>query len=385
MVPTLTLLWTTLIEGEFTVLDDRIQAQGGEIVQVTLASLPTRIVSALAKGAVIVVARGDREAGLALSIGADEVLRTGEIDAATVDSTIQRARARAGARAARDSALNASQVEDWTAFALLAAALGSELSAPLMVASTNCEMLSAEIVGLLRVTDELVAQAASGSPDEHERRLVAMRAAAPSSSDIHDMFIDVRISLQRAVSLVRALREVAFDSDGVGAVPVGEMVRSFSQLLSGYLGTWARLSVEAKGPCIARVARPALTYILAALIAKGVDSIRESGRRDGRIQLRAFTEEDCVVLEIVHNGTTPRTDFGATLVDTTFRTSSDALVWSDYTGIRERVRQAGYELLVDSDDAGTTARLLLPTGAAPAYVDVPQGWSNVRRNPARSD
>ena len=72
-------------------------------------------------------------------------------------------------------------------------------------------------------------------------------------------------------------------------------------------------------------------------------------------------------------------------MDTTFRTSAESLVWSDYTGIRERVRQAGYELLVDSDDTGTTSRLLLPTSAAAAVVDLPQGWSHVRRNTTPSD
>src|SRR5262249_2062798 len=147
-------------------------------------------------------------------------------------------------RAAREATRGA-RPDDWTAFALLAAALSNELAPPLMVALTNCELLSSSLGPVLDVTDEFISWATLVTPTEHLRRLVARRTAAPSSDELVSMVADARVALSRASRLVRLLREITFPDDDSSSVSVATVLRDLRAMLANYMSARADLEIAA--------------------------------------------------------------------------------------------------------------------------------------------
>jgi hypothetical protein len=358
MAARLSLLWTTLADAELALVEEMAEAHGAQLLRIGMARLGARLAPLLVEGAVVVFVERDRDASHALSLGVDEVLRSGEITPGALSAAIERARSRASGRLARDSGRRALQAEDSGGFSLLAAALGNELGGPLMVASSSCEMVSCALVSLVGVTDELAGWAALSAPTDHLRRLLALRSSAPSSRDLNDVVGDARTSLERAVALIRTLRELSFDG-GEGAVDVRGMLTELVNLLRGYVVYWAELELDVSGRCIAQVTRSSFTCLLAALIASALESVRASSKRRGRIGIHASEQDGCVLVEVHHNGRFTRTDLGLGVLDVHGPNRANH---ADLLAIRRRAQQLGGDLLVDSDEEGTTLRLLLAAG-----------------------
>src|SRR5688572_18461357 len=121
MAPSITVLWTAILEDDRRLLEALELAPKDQLLQVSKTGLPGAVLGAVARGAVVMVAARDEEATHALSLGVDEVLRTGEMTAASLKLALQRARVRAGVRETRFPD------DDGTAFSLLAAAVGHDL------------------------------------------------------------------------------------------------------------------------------------------------------------------------------------------------------------------------------------------------------------------
>jgi two-component system, NtrC family, sensor kinase len=333
------------------------------------------VLAAVARGAVVMVASRDEEATHALSLGVDEVLRTGEMTPVDLKLAIQRARVRAGVRETRFTD------DDGTAFSLLAAAVGHDLLGPLVAAASTHERLSNGFRPLLDVTDSLVSWAALVAPTEELRRLVAARAAAPSSSDLRAMLVDARESLRRSEGLLRLLREISCPGAEGDVVALSGLLEQIGDLMRGYVSTWAELHVETAGSCFASGSRPMFTCLVSSLVANAIESVRMANRRDGRICLRASEHEGAVLLEVEDNGRQIPVEIGSTLFEPMRDPRARAGEPSHaLAGARERVLRAGGELLVDSDSSGTTVRVVLPIEAAKGVrAPLPDGWSHLRR------
>jgi hypothetical protein len=97
-----TLLWIELADGEREVLEKAAHDAGATMLRANREALAAHTWAALAVGGVVVVARTGREASTALGLGADEVVRLGEISRKAVGGAMDRARARAATRVLRE-------------------------------------------------------------------------------------------------------------------------------------------------------------------------------------------------------------------------------------------------------------------------------------------
>jgi hypothetical protein len=97
-----TLLWIELADGEREVLEQAVRDAGATMRRADREGLAAQTFAALALGGVVVVARTGREASTALGLGADEVVRLGEISRKAVGGAMDRARARAATRLVRE-------------------------------------------------------------------------------------------------------------------------------------------------------------------------------------------------------------------------------------------------------------------------------------------
>lgn len=368
----LTILWTSLVEGEWAMLEAVTQERAAKLTQVTLSTLATSVLPALAQGAVIAVVASDADATRAFSLGVDEVVRVGEVSPEVLERAIGRAELRAGARAIRDSSARFAEDDEWRVLSLFTSAIIDGLSGPLNSASSDWDALAREICLALVASDEFVRWAALITPTDEIRRLVALRARAPRSLDLRERLGEVRLSVVDAVALLRPLRDLVDESQG-GSVRVDLVLHAVADLLRGYLGTWASLEVEDPSPCVTRVSS-ALIISVVTLIGNAIDAIRASHRADGHIVLRAAEREGIACVEIEDNGggarPSPGLDSFEDYVNDPLRKGSAR----GASGVRERLRRVGGELLVDSDYNGTTVRLLLPIEGTGAVIGDLQAW-----------
>jgi hypothetical protein len=125
-----------------------------------------------------------------------------------------------------------------------------------------------------------------------------------------------------------------------------------------------------------------LTCSLSALLAGAISEIRSARRTDGRIELRCGDREDCVLVELEHNGALSSSELRAAAFGQPFGSSRSAPGSAcDLASVREHLRQVGAELLVDSSEERTLIRLFLPTSRAFA-PELPAGHRN-RKNVSR--
>jgi hypothetical protein len=386
MAPPVTIVWTHVTAEERAVLAALGREDGHTVVHLPLAALPPHMTALLAKGAVVFVAANDREASAALALGIDEVLRMGEVDERGLASAVHRARLRAEVRTTRDLGGRGLRGEHRSALSLVAAALGNELTGTLMIASTSSEVLWSALQSVLQTTDEICGWARDSAPLEPLRRLVALRSAAPSSDMLLAAVEQSREAIDRAMHLVRTLREVSYDAGG-RATRADLLITELLKILQSYLSSRAALSLEILGPSVAAVSRSELTCLLLAVLAAAVDAITLRGRAPGRIEILVGRHEGCTLVEVHHDGAAIASDLQRSLLHPYFEAGkAQATSDADLRAVRERARQLGGDLLVDSDHDWTTVRLILPVGATEDLVpDLPDGWDHLTARGRRDE
>lgn len=344
MVKELTIFWTTLLDYERVLIQELAELHKARACEVDSAALPQELGPALAQGAVVVIASGDKHASLALSLGADEVIRSGEVTGRILDDAIQRALVRAAARRNRDSQRSLIQANERMAFALLAAAIGYEFNNP----AHEPELARAPVENTHRVIDvaqRIAARGAASSLDEPER------VASERTS-----------SLSRAAELVELLSRLGGARGPSDQLPISEVLRSFVELMTRYVQPWAALRVSTEGAGYATVPRAVLTCALAAVLASAIGQIRGSRRLDGLVEFRSGEREDCVLIEVEHNGEASLSDLRPGMLDVCFGSfGAGPAFGSDLAQVREHLRHVGGELLVDSTESRTLIRIFLPT------------------------
>jgi hypothetical protein len=342
-----TIFYTAVAGGDRVAIDAVARDSGARLVLVTRSALPGQIGSAALAGGVIVIVANDVEASMALRAGADEVLRAGEIGTDTLFAAIERA-------ALRFSARNDARVPGSSGGGdLLASVITSELNAPLAAAVVDCDVLFNALGRVLYANERLADWGTLSAPLEQLRELVALRASAPSSTELQARVDNLRHSLARAGSLLRVLRELTSEANDGRGVAVGDVARAVSELLRAHVErVVGGVPLSVVGSCRAHVSRTALVRLVTGVVASAVESVGRTGR--GGLSIRVFEAEGAVVLEVEH-----ATDQVGTGV-------------SKMAALADVARSVGGDLLVDEDESCTILRILLPIAMEYDAITAPE-------------
>jgi signal transduction histidine kinase len=356
---TITIFCTTVAEGDWAALHG---VSGAQVVQVTTSGLARDALAAVSRGPVLCVVGSDREAGNALRLGVDEVLRSGEVTPESLGAAISRAISRASVRELPEYRHALLDQDEEAAFAELGAAFGERLETPLTMASADCAAVAEAMNCLMEVDDQFVAWTALVAPSQQLRNLVARRLNAPPAPELRGVLRRLRASIGRAESLVRLLRDLTKSAHAEGDVSVSSLLADVADLMRPIIGPWAEINVSATPDCFVTASRTTVIVVVGVLLSSALDSIRAASRRTGQIDVRVFHEEDAVVLEVSDNGREIPTDLRSDLLAPQFGDASARR--RGVAGLRDRVRRAGGDLLVDSSPKGSTVRVFLPSGRA---------------------
>ncbi len=357
----LTIFLMSMTETDRVPLEEAPRLYGAQIVKTDPRTLARLALAAIARGPVICIAPTDREAGQALGLGIDEVLRAGEVTRESLASAVEHAQSRATARASPNYRHALLDQDDEAAFATLGAALGERLETPLAMAAVDCAAVTRAMNCLIDIDDQFIAWTALVAPSEQLRNLVARRLTAPTSPELQSVLRRLRASIGRAESLVRLLRELTRPGDPKDHVAIAPLLEDIVDVMR-QLSPWSEISIHADPICMAATSRTTLIVVAGVLLANSIESIRAAARGKGAIAVRAFEEEDAVIVEIRDNGREIPSDLRPDVLEPAF------CGWpaprGGLPGVRDRLRRAGGELLVDSDPAGTTVRVFLPSAGA---------------------
>jgi signal transduction histidine kinase len=333
---------------------------GVRVVLVAPAALATAVPAALARGAVIAVVDGHRDAHRALALGVDEVVRANAATAEAFSEASERARLRAGAREARPRTLDG----DAKAIELLAASVSFRLAQPLAMASLNVEILRAAVGAVAGLADAYARDAADlrGLPVSEAQRVVAMRASAPATPSLHATVNDLSTALREASSAVAHVYSLVVP-DHENFCDLTTVVSETTKLVSVVIERIADFRVELPGddPCRATVRRSVVVHALSALLTNAVQAVRDLEGRRGVITVRLVPRVTAALLEVVDNGV----GMGPTVLERAiqpfFSTRGPGAAGLGLTTVAERVRGEGGDIVLESEvGRGTTARLFLP-------------------------
>ena len=353
-----TIFWIEVTDDEATILDRVAQAKHARLVEAKMYSLAPLTLAATAQGAVVFVARTQQEATRALGMGVDEVIRAGEITEENLAATLERADARAEARASHE--LRRDGFREQKALAALVAAFGRRLEQPLLSAALAQQVLDSALPIVFDVDDRFVEWTVRAAPIEEVRELAIRRLAIVPSSKLIQLVEKVRDGLERAFVLASALTRLSAGSS-TSKVAVGHLVRDIVDVMRPEIAATATIKALVDGACDVTLEPGTVAFILSALIDSAAEAVRKSQYDGGRIEIRLSEQEDVVVLEVWDNGRRRSADLRPTMFDAYFdptHPSRGALA-----DLRERLRTCGGELTIDSGEGGTTVRALLPTSS----------------------
>ncbi len=355
----LTIFWTALADADRAVLEEASRAHEAHVVRANPELLVRQALAAVARGPVICVVGTDREAGHALGLGIDEVLRAGEVTTGAMAEAVGRARARAAVRASREYRHALLDEDDETALAVLGGALGERLEMPLAMASLDCASVADAMNCLIELDDQFFAWTALVAPSEQLRSLIARRLTAPPAPELKGVLRRLRASIGRAESLVRLLRELTDPKGSRGPLFVATLLADIVDVMRPVIEPSVEISVEAAPECVTTASRTTIVVVVGALLSNALDGIRASSRGKGKISLQAFEAEDAIVVEVRDDGREIPTDLRPDLLERQFGAGTSR---RGLPGLRDRVRRAGGDMLVDSGSNGNTIRVFLPSG-----------------------
>lgn len=349
-----------LADGEREVLEHAGQQAGAVVRSVDRDNLAAETFAALALGGVVVVARTGREASTALGMGADEIVRNGEISSSAIAATIDRARTRAAARLSRE-VHRAAQDDVEPVLSELVGALEQQLSDRLGQAALDLELLATSLPALLQVGDEFVSTASVPPSADELKELAARRLALPQSSALREALAHVQQFVRGAEKTSSTMRGISAHV-ATGPESIGWLVTRTIEILRPQLPEGVDVRLAVQGACAARA--PALTVALTvtSLVARAADALREAAALPATIELRVSEHDDAVVLEVQDSVGGADGDLRPSLVEAYLATSPTPR--TRLVRLRERIRRCGGDLVVDSDRASTTIRVFFPTRAS---------------------
>ncbi len=382
-----TIFWTNATETDRAQLQEASKLYEAHVVRVTPNGLAKHASAAIWRGPVICIVGTDREAGQALGLGIDEVLRAGEVTAEALASAVTRSAARAAVRASPEYRHALLDQDEEAAFAQLGAAFGERLETPLAMASVDCASLAEAMNCLIEVDDQFVAWTALVAPPEHLRSLVARRLTAPSAPELQGVLKRLRASIGRAESLVRVLRDLTRSDLAEGRVDIPPLLADIVDVMRPIISPWAEISVQTDRECVAAVTRTTLVVAIGVLLSNALDSVRAAsrgqGKDKGKILVRVFDEEDAVIVEICDDGREIPSDLRPDLFEQQF--SGSAAPRKGLPGLRDRLRRAGGDLLVDSGPGGSAVQIFLPSMNARDTAGIGLSPDSARLSPPETE
>ncbi|HEX4448358.1 MAG TPA: HAMP domain-containing sensor histidine kinase [Polyangiaceae bacterium] len=361
-----TIFWTTVKQVDRPALEEARGLHAVQLVVTTPAELARFAMTAMLRGPTLCVVDGDRSAGQALALGIDEILRAGEVTRDSLAAALGRAAARAAARTSPEYRHALLDQDEEAAFAQLGAAFGERLQMPLSMASADCAAVVEAMNSLIDIDDQFVAWTALVAPADQFRSLVARRLAAPTGPELKGVLRRLSASIGRAESLVRLLRDLTRSDDDGDLVVVAPLLSEIVDVMGPLIKPLAEVTIRADAKCATTATRTTLVVVVGALLASALESIRAASLDIGHITVRAFEEEDALVIEIRDDGREIPSDLRPSFLETTF--SASEAPRGGLPGLRERVRRAGGDLLVDSRPGESTVRVFLPSRRSAATV-----------------
>lgn len=363
MPPTLiTVFWIEVTDAEAAVLNHVARAHHACLVETKSQALAPHVFAALAQGGVVCVARTQQEATRALGMGVDEVIRAGEITEEALVATVERAGARAQARTSYER--QRENLRGDNALGALLAAFGRRIEQPLLSASLAYEMLDSAFSIILDIDDKFVEWSVRGTPLEEVRDLAVRRLAIAPSGRLREIAASVRAALERSALLASALTRLSA-APTTSNISIAQLVRDVVDVMHPEVAPAATLSAHVEGECRVAIAPATVAVVLSALIEDAAHAVRVSEFGGGNIEVRAFEEEDVVVLEVWDNGRRRTSELRPGALENYFASSSDQ---PPLLRVRERLRDCGGDIMIDSGETGTTARVLLPTSSEAVMI-----------------
>jgi hypothetical protein len=374
---TLTIFRGAVIEGDDEALRYAEEEFGASVEPIKIAALRSRVIASLATGAVVLVALDDRMATLGLGAGVDEILRAGQVTRENVTNAVERANVRSIARSSPE--FRRALFDQEASLAFLLSAFSDQLREPLAAAAFELEILNSSLPAVFDAGDELATWAALSAPIDEVRRLVGRRLAAPSSAALGVNLRRLALSLSRARHVSGILDDLVSSSDTTGVVDCGHLVRDLCDVLKRDVASTAALRIEAEPSCRTTLPKGFVALLVVSLIVRSLSGIRAAARPVGEIIVSLHEEEGTIVLEVADNGAMARSDLRPDLLEGSLL-DAGAGSRTGLAAVRDRLRQWGGELLVDTHDDGTVVRAMLPSVAEqPLPEQAPVAISSIRR------
>jgi hypothetical protein len=365
------ILWTAATDSDHDAIDGATRLHGVSVFRTRATEFHACIPAEVRSAAVVVITASSSDATRALALGADEVLRAGEVTPDRLHAAIEKALLRAQARAAhrRDS-----PSIDADAFALFAQAMTRELAQPLLAARMNLSHLSDSVPTIAEVADRLVGWASLVGGTEELRNMVALRATVPASDELQDALDDTQLCLEALDRVLKTFRAVAADATR-DVTDAGVQLATVLDLVRGQLETWVDVhSDPTPAGLLVPCAPTFFSWLVGTMVDRAVLAPRATQRR-GVVAARVIEREGVVVLEVEGSvsaeGEHPTASAG----------HSDAAASADrhLEVVRVALRKMGGDLLLDVDEGWFLARAFLPIALpTTATVEPP---TSVRQRP----
>jgi len=299
------------------------------------------IAGLLARGPVLAVVSSEEEGERAIGLGADEVILASEVTGVRLDKALDRTQARARARMQRDLFLiDLVRKDDTSALALLAAALGEEVGEPLARATEESQ--------------DLAAKMSEGDASAERMRAIAQRVG-------------------QVTEVVERMRELVNTAPTDEVVDFAAVVRDVTHSLESVVRPVATLEVRiVERKCQVGLPRWQAAMVVASLIANAVESVAERGGGDRKIAVSVAVQDAAAVLEVADDGIGMDDEQRAYAADPFYTTGGKGHLGLGLTLVSARVRRAGGEIMIESDQGvGTTVRVFVPLLDEPVATDPP--------------
>jgi hypothetical protein len=172
----------------------------------------------------------------------------------------------------------------------------------------------------------------------------------------------IQSSNHRAEEQLQLLQDVCALERDPATVNASAVGRLLAEPLARHVSP-CKFRIDAREGCIAHVPQPVFVCMLLSLVGHATEAVRESPSSPGTLEVRIAPadQEATVVVEVFYTG-----QMEASFGPDVFASGDHAtfMVAPVLLGLRDRARQYGGELLLQGDEGGMTARLLLPTPAA---------------------
>jgi len=351
---------------ETRVLSDVANTLGATTRTIRMLALGREIVASMVQGAVVVVVSSRKDASVALSLGADEIVRVAQsvtLRKSTIESAIARARTRSGARAASPSAALAAEI--CPALGILMRAVEPRHGRPLDAAATACAELADELARVVALADGFVQRVKLGVEREGLKGWFSeVKDYAHATLRVEALSKALRAEVQRSDAVLKWLGNLpdssSYETDS------SPLLHRLVELVRSDLPPHLACEFVREAPCIVGVPRATLISLVCEALAIGLENL--AGSVAGQVTLRTSTTEREVVIEVADDGAPGSMDLRPTVLDLVFSDGRAARLRT----LREQARRLGGELLVDGDEAGNVISIYLPGLPELAVVSLPR-------------